>query len=187
MGGPGQGEVTEPGLMPGTAVQAPSGGDELPAEAVLSGLNATVSFSSTDGIDSHEMFAPTCGWARPPLEGYKGASVFVDGKVLRHGESMTSGVLGPVGFAVMCVGCGRVSNSFDAPWGFPFCDSCKGPCSSAAQARKLWRTQAAFVSPLEEGTCFGMAGRSVDRSVDPRVIADRVLLELFLLVVVLSK
>ena len=58
-----------------------------------------------------------------------------------------------------------------------FCDSCKGPCSSAAQARKLWRTQAAFVSPLEEGTCFGMAGRSVDRSVDLRVIADRVLLE----------
>ena len=53
---------------------------------------------------------------------------------------MTSGVLGPVGFTDMCLGCGSVSNSFGTLWGYPFCAFCKGSCQSAAQARKLWRT-----------------------------------------------
>ena len=166
-----------------------SGAGGSPEEEVLKGLSPTVPFSATDGVVPQQMFQqvpPQTGfhvvrsdkaWARPPLDGYKGARVFVDGKVLRKGQYMASGVLGPVGFNDMCVGCGAVSNSFDTLWGYPFCGLCKGSCHSAAQARKMWRTQAAFISPLEEGTCFGQGGRSVDRGTDPRVIAYNILLD----------
>ena len=112
--------------------------------------------------------------ARPPREGYKDARIFVDGHVLRVGESVSSGILGPVGFDFMCFGCGDVTQVVHTLWGFPFCESCKGLCCSAAQARKLWRTQAALTSPVEEGFCFGTGERKGYQGNDPRVIVSNV-------------
>jgi len=149
-------------------------------------LSATVAFQSEAGTDRPELFQsppPQTGfnvvrsdqaWARPSHEGYKGASIFVDGHALRKGESISSGVLGPLGFDKMCVGCGSVFKTCSTLWGYPFCCDCKGLCSTSAQARKLWRTQAAFVSPLEEGSCFGRVERAGVQESDPWVIVRKV-------------
>ena len=121
------------------------------------------------------------GWSRPPREGYKGARIFVDGRVQGSGETVSSGILGPIGFAFMCIGCGKCSNSFELSWGYPVCAECRDCIQNAAQARAQWRTQAAFITPLEEGSCFGNVSGSKrvgdEKDCDPRVIVARVLEE----------
>ena len=165
---------------------ADGGRDKVAESPAKDDMSATLAFSVQPSTDDSELFhqaPPQTGfsvvrsgeaWARPPREGYKGARIFVDGHVLRVGESVSSGILGPVGFDFMCVSCGAVSHVCETLWGYPFCETCKGSCCSAAQARKLWRTQAAFTSPLEGGVCFGTGERKGYQGNDPRVIVSRV-------------
>ena len=137
-------------------------------------------FEEAPAQTGYSVTRPDHGWSRPPREGYKGARIFVDGRVQGPGETVSSGVLGPIGFEFMCVGCGRCSNSFEHSWGYPLCGGCRDCIQTAAQARAQWRTQAAFITPLEEGSCFGnVSGSRVgsEKGCDPRVIVSRVLEE----------